>query len=141
MSRVKIDLPESFPFEQEVRVRISDINYGGHLGNDAILSIIHEARLGFLANYGFSELEVGEASLIMADSAVVYRSEGFHGDLIRVSVAVDNVRNSGFDLFYRLVNTESDKEIAIAKTGMVCFDYKERKVCPVPDAFKNAIGA
>ena len=58
MARVKLALPESFSFETDIKVRISDINYGGHLGNDSVMSLIHEARLRFLEKYGYTELNV-----------------------------------------------------------------------------------
>ena len=48
MARVKLQLPANFLFSTEIPIRISDINYGGHLGNDAVLSIVHEARIQFL---------------------------------------------------------------------------------------------
>ena len=45
MARVEIELPEQFPFATEIPIRISDINYGNHLGNDAVLSLAQEARV------------------------------------------------------------------------------------------------
>ncbi len=36
MKRPRIEIPERFPHETRLRVRISDVNYGGHLGNDAL---------------------------------------------------------------------------------------------------------
>ena len=48
MARIKIELPDNFPFTTSIPVRITDINYGGHVGNDTVLSIIHEARMQFL---------------------------------------------------------------------------------------------
>ena len=139
MARIKLDLPERFVFSTEITVRIDDINYGGHLGNDSILSIIHEARMRFLKNFGFSELNVGDASLIMGDVAIVFKSEGFHGDIILVEMAAVDFSNSGFDIFYKLTNRQTGKDVAHAKTGMVCFDYKNRKVMAVPQVFKDAV--
>ena len=54
MPRIKIDLPGSFTFITEIPVRITDLNYGGHVGNDTVLSIIHESRMQWLASIGFS---------------------------------------------------------------------------------------
>ena len=48
MPRVKVALPATFPFRTEIPVRITDLNYGGHLGNDALLGLLHEARVHFL---------------------------------------------------------------------------------------------
>jgi len=45
MARIKIEIPDKFIYKTEIPIRITDINYGGHLGNDSLLSIIHEARV------------------------------------------------------------------------------------------------
>ena len=137
MARIKIDFPSQFNFSTELTLRISDINYGGHLGNDATLSLIHEARLRFLKHYGYDEYNLAGVSFIMVDCAVVYKSEGFHGDLIEIQVTAADFTKHGFDLLYCLSNTKTEKRLAHAKTGMVCFDYTEKKIRPVPIAFKT----
>ncbi|WP_255669390.1 hypothetical protein [Myroides oncorhynchi] len=43
MARVKLNLPTEFIFETKIPVRITDLNYGNHLGNDKLLSISHAA--------------------------------------------------------------------------------------------------
>ncbi len=91
MQRLELDVPETFPYSTEIPVRVDDINYGGHLGNDAVLSIVHEARIRFLKEHGFSELDAGGAGLIMANAAVRYRSEAKMGDVLRVELAPSNV--------------------------------------------------
>ena len=58
MSRIKINLPEKFVFETNLHVNIGDINYGGHLGNDAYLRLAHEARLQFLKEHSWSEIDM-----------------------------------------------------------------------------------
>ena len=40
MARIKLDMPDNYIFSTELPVRISDINYGGHLSNDAMLSML-----------------------------------------------------------------------------------------------------
>jgi acyl-CoA thioester hydrolase len=45
MPRVKIELPESWTFRTDIPIRITDINYGNHMGNDSFLGILHEARM------------------------------------------------------------------------------------------------
>ena len=37
MPRIKLELHEILIYSTEIPVRITDINYGGHLGNDSIL--------------------------------------------------------------------------------------------------------
>lgn len=72
MSRLRLDLPERLLFTAEVSLRVSDNNYGGHLGNDAVLSLAHEARVRFLRSHGWSEKDVAGAGIIMTDAVVGY---------------------------------------------------------------------
>jgi acyl-CoA thioesterase FadM len=137
MPRIKIELPVKFIFQTEIPIRITDINYGGHLGNDSLLSIIHEARLRFLNHLGYSESNVEGVGIIMIDSAIQYKSEGFYGDKLVVEVTVKDFTGIGCDFVYRLSNKNSKKEIALAKTGIVFFDYEKRKTARVPSEFKN----
>lgn len=135
MARVKLETPDKFIFSTRIKVRIDDINYGGHLSNDKVLSIVHEARLRFLNSLGFSELDLAGVSIIMADVAAIYKSEGFQGDELEIEIAVKDFTTMGFDIFYKILNLTTGKDLALVKTGIVCFDYKARKVQKVPKAF------
>lgn len=137
MARIKLDMPDNYLFSTELIVRIGDINYGGHMGNDAVLSMVHEARLRFLKHYHYTEFDVENTGIIMTDSAIVYKAESFHGDRIQVDVAVADFNKYGCDLYYLLSNKDTAVEIAHAKTGIVFFDYNERKVVAVPEGFRN----
>ncbi|MCW3074869.1 MAG: thioesterase [Flaviaesturariibacter sp.] len=132
MPRVKIALPETFSFSTKLTVRITDLNYGGHLGNDAVLSFIHEARMQYLKNLGLSELEFAGVGLIMSDVGIEFKNEAFFGDEITAFVGAGEFSRVGFELFYKLVKDEDQAPVAFAKTGMVCFDYTTRKVAPIP---------
>lgn len=134
MARLTITLPSSFPFSTQIDVRITDINYGGHVGNDAILSLIHEARMQFLRHYGYTEMNVDGPGLIMGDVAIVFKNELFYGDTVRVQVAVTDISRATFDMVYLLEKEQDGKPITVAhaRTGMVCFDYGKRKVTALP---------
>jgi acyl-CoA thioesterase FadM len=138
MPRIKIPLPDKFIFQTEIPVRINDINYGGHLGNDSVLSICHESRVRFLNSIGFSELDIDGAGIIMIDAAVQYKKEAFHGDILLVKIGISNITKIGCDLIYLLTGDEN--EIAIVKTGIVFYDYATKKTVPVPGVFNERIG-
>ena len=139
MSRVKIELPEKFIFKSEIPIRISDINYGGHFGNDSLLSIIHEARVRFFKSLGFDELDVEGVGIIMTDAQVQYKQEGFYGDILIIEIALTDFTSIGCNFIYRVTNKNTLKEIAFAKTGIVFFDYDERKTVKIPNGFINRI--
>jgi acyl-CoA thioester hydrolase len=140
MSRIKLTLPEQFSFTATIPVRITDLNYGNHVGNDAVLSIIHEARMQFLSHHGFTELNCAGVGLIMSDVAIEFKKEIFYGDVLAVNIAANNFTSIGFDLYYKILDKEN-VVTALAKTGMVCYDYDKKKVAQVPVVVKEKIGS
>lgn len=140
MSRIKLTLPESLPYSTSIVVQIGDINYGNHLANDALLRLTHEARLRWLANGGFSELDVGGCGLIMADVAIEYLAQAFYGDVLVFEMGVGERTRAGFALYYSIKRQSDAQPIAKVKTGMVFFDYHTQKVCACPDNFALYLG-
>ena len=136
MARLKLELPSDFPYATELTIRIADINYGGHLGNDAVLSLIHEARVRFLKHHGYGEKDIEGTGIIMANAVIVYKAEGFHGDVLKIEVAVGEFENTNCDFFYKLTNVKTGSEVARAKTGIVFFDYARKKSVTVPAKFR-----
>jgi acyl-CoA thioesterase FadM len=141
MARVTVDAPQRWLHRVRLTVRVADVNYGGHLGNDRVLGLAHEARVRWLAALGLSEADVGGAGLIMADAALVFRREAFLGDELEVAIGATEVRRSGFDLVYGMTRVGDGAEIALVKTGMVCFDYGARKVARIPESFARLLEA
>ena len=144
MARTKIDLPNKFLFSATIPIRITDINFGGHVGNDTILSLVHEARAQFFTYLGYTELEFAGTGTIMSDVAIEYKNQTYYGDSILVSVAVGDITKVAFDLFYKLEKISSDGKViavAFAKTWMVCYDYDMKKVTAIPqEALKKITG-
>jgi acyl-CoA thioester hydrolase len=139
MNRIKIELPGVFSFSTRIKIRITDLNYGGHVGNDTFLSLIHEARQQFLKHHGYAELDFDGHGVIMADAAIEFKSELNYGDEVEIWVAAVNFTRLGFDLYYRLemVNASGNILAGKAKTGMLCYDYDAKKVISLSEAAKE----
>jgi acyl-CoA thioester hydrolase len=141
MPRITIELPDQFIFTAELPVRVSDLNYGGHVGNDAILTIMQEARVRYYRHLGFKD-EIsfhGSIGQIITDAAIQYKSEAFLGDVLLVQIAVTEFSKYGFDMLYYLENKETGKEVARGKTNIVCFDYGKRKIAVIPAELLKAL--
>ena len=137
MARIKISLPETKVFETSLKVRICDLNYGSHVGNHVFLDYCHNARMEYLKSIDQSEYDLGGNSLIMADSAVMYKSEAFFGEELVIELFLDDLNKYGFDLIYKFTSKEKGHEIARAKTGLVFYNYEKRKIANAPkDLFK-----
>jgi acyl-CoA thioester hydrolase len=136
MARVKIDVPETFSFTTSFPVRITDLNYGAHAGNDTVLSFAHEARVRYLKSLGYSELNLDGAALIMADAALVFKNEMYYGDELLISICPVEFSRVGFDLIYKIERKDPNHNlitVALVKTAMVCFNYELKKVIPLPE--------
>src|SRR5437764_11485310 len=102
MARIKLTLPEQFPFSTNIPIRITDLNYGAHVGNDTILTLMHEARVQFLKSLDYEELNIAGVGLIMSDAAIEFKREVFYGTLLKAYVAAGDFTRVGFDLYYKL---------------------------------------
>lgn len=132
---MRIKLKENLPicFKTTVKVRITDLNYGGHVGNEMLLVYAQQARVDFLAHMGYGELTLAGKGIIMTDAAVVYRSEAHAGETLEVAVALDDRTKVGFDLYYTLQEKTSSRLVGRVKTGIVCFDYATKRLSPLPE--------
>jgi acyl-CoA thioester hydrolase len=141
MARIKLIMPEKVITQITIPVRITDINYGNHLGNDAIVRIVHEARMAWLHRHAFTELDIMGTGLIMTDLAVEFKAEGFYGDMIDIKIACGEKTKVGFELYYELTALRNSKTIllALVKTGLVCYDYNNRKVAPMPEILSQLL--
>jgi acyl-CoA thioester hydrolase len=138
MPRIKLDLPECSLFQCDLSVRITDINYGNHLANDALLGLLHEARLLWLRSVGFrNEMEIDGVGLILCDAVVVFMHEAFYGDLLHIRLGVDEISKAQFELYYHVTN--QNKTIAKAKTTMASFSYTKRKITHLPESLRQVL--
>jgi hypothetical protein len=129
--RIKLDEPKKYIFSTFIKIRVSDLNYGNHLSNDRLLSFAHQARVEWLDSLGFSELNFGGNGIIMTDAAVIYKSEGHLNDELKIELGLADLSRSGFDIYYKIVNQRNNKELAMVKTGILSFDYSNKKVCSI----------
>jgi acyl-CoA thioesterase FadM len=99
--------------------------------------MLNEALLRFIKSKGFPDLVIDGLAFINADLAIAYRSEASHWDVLRIDVAVADFHKYGCDFVYRVTNKRTGKEVAVAKTGMLFFDYERNKTAEVPRIFRS----
>ena len=140
MPRVKVSNPEQFIFSMERNVGISDLNYAKHLDSVAMVNVLHEARLQFLASLGFTEANIFGLGLVITDIAIDFRSESFAGDRLIIDVGVDDFNRYGFDICMQVTNSALDTIVCQAKFGVVFFDFDKHQIAEVPSAFMSHLG-
>ena len=123
--------------EEKLQVRITDLNIGHHLANDAILGFLHQGRVRLLNEGGWNEADVGGVGLIMRRSEVDYLAEAFLFDRLQLNVGLAMTGRARCRFHYRLIRCSDDAEkaIATAVTEMAFFDYARRRVARAPVLF------
>ncbi|MCP4176752.1 MAG: thioesterase [bacterium] len=136
MSRVVVEFPEKFVFSTQMDVRVNEVNYGNHLGNDSILSMTQESRIRFFRKLGFeSEILIAPIGIILADAAIEFKAEAMWGDKLSIDIGLNNITKLSLDMYHKFVNAKTEKLVAKVKIGMVFFDFGKRKIARRPDYF------
>jgi acyl-CoA thioesterase FadM len=135
---MKLQMPETYLFSTTIDVRITDLNYGNHLANDSLLSIIHEARVRFLNHFGYTELDIEGIGIMMADVVIIYKSQSYYGESLTIDVGIGDISKKSCDFFYRVTKSD-DKIVALCKTAIVFFDYRIQKPALIPEPFLTRI--
>ncbi len=140
MARIRLTFPEQVLFVHEIPARISDLNYGNHLGHDSLISMLHEARARFFRHFGMAESDVDGVGILLVDLAVTYRAQVFYGQVLRIEIAGSDIGGRGCDLLYRVTDAAGGDSVALAKTGIVFYDYNQNRVATMPPRFRRVLG-
>jgi acyl-CoA thioesterase FadM len=135
MPRVKLDELPSYEFQHHLTVRTTDINYAGHLGNEALLGIVHEARAKFLLRLKFDTITTKDqhTGIVIADLVVNFRAEAFAHDPLTIDCQIGDLGERSFRLYHRIRREE--QVIALVESGAVSYDYMAGKTIPLPQDF------
>ena len=141
MPRIQITPPDHFVFSTDIQIYISHVNQGGHLDNAQLLTLVSEARVRFFKSLGHRESDVAGFPIVVGDIVAQYKSEGFHGETMRVSMVPQDHNRYGFDLAFRMEELISRREVARGKIGIVFINRGTRRVAPVPESFLAQLAA
>lgn len=134
MDEIRINFHENFKFNIDFHVQTNDVNAGGHVGNDIFVRYINETCYRLLKYHN-----VEPRTVIMADLAIMFRSEAFHEDVLKIEAAVSDLRNHSCHFYYRVSSKQTGKEILRARARMVFYDYTLKEKTEVPDEIKLAV--
>jgi len=139
MARVKLKPLDKYEYEYNRTLQVKDINYGGHLSNDSVVTILHEARIDLLNKLGVNELDLGDktTSIIMADLIVNYTGEGFLLDQVKVLSHIDDLSAVSFRIYHKII--KGDKSLALAEVGILSYNYKDKQIVEIPEVFLKKI--
>lgn len=134
------DLPGPFRHRRTIEVRFADTDAMGHVNNATYLTYFEIARASYYRDATGSMFGIGagtgEASLILAEAKVTYRSPSFFGEELVVESRVARIGRSSFTMEHRITAGDSPfgrrRLVAVASFVLVSYAYDRETVVPVP---------
>ena len=141
MPKTKIHKQDSYSFKTRIKIRVSDLNYGGHLGYDKILTMIHQARLELFKSWDVTELDLGDhkTGIVAGDANINYLGEGFLHDTLLIEIQPMEIGAISFRLAHSISNIKNGSSIALVDVGFVGFDYSKRAASRLPLSFVDRL--
>lgn len=126
-------------FAHTIKVRFRDLDALNHVNNVVYLTYLEETRIAMMDALGISQLMTRERGWILARSEIDYRFPAVHKDVLIVEIWPGEVRNSSFDLHYRIRREPDGKLIAEAKSVQVCYDYAHNRSAHIPAEWRKRL--
>ncbi len=138
MARVKLVEQDEYAFRYPVKIEQRHLSSGNHLGSDNLILLASAARADVFLSMGLTEVDFGDGvtGIIIADLVATYKAEAFLHDEIVIDTQMGAFTGHGFRAFQRI--RKGDKVLAILETGLVTFNYRSRKIAPVPARLRQA---
>ncbi|HSH48012.1 MAG TPA: thioesterase family protein [Halomonas sp.] len=140
MQRVRLEFPDAdLRHQHPLTVRITDMNYGRHLGHDAVISLLHEARANALEALGLSEADMGGYPSVAADIAVQYQAEARWPDALVVDTAIPAPARKVVTVYHRIRRESDARVVATARINLMLVDRQSGRPVTIPDAVRQRL--
>ena len=140
MERVRLEFPAAaIVHRHPLTVRVTDMNYGRHLGHDTLVSLLHEARIQAFGALGLTEWDLGGYPSVVADLAVQYQSEARWPDALVVETAIPVPAGRSITVYHRVLHAEGGRPVATARLNVLLVDPDAGRPVAIPEAVRAAI--
>lgn len=122
-------------FTTPIEIRFSDLDAYGHVNNALFFTYLETARIKLFQQH-FGAFLGSELMFLVVRAECDYRLPIEMNDPLQITIHIDQVRHSSFTFSYQIHNGDN-KNFAIAKTVMVCYDPKIKKPVAIPPEIKT----
>jgi len=140
MERVSLEFPNAAVIHRHpLTVRVTDMNYGRHLGHDALVSLLHEARMQAFASLDLPEWDMHGYPSVVVDLTVQYQQEARFPDALVIETAVPDPEGKALTVFHRVTKAETGDVVATARVNKLLIDLAAGRPVAIPDAVKQTL--
>lgn len=126
-------------FIHTLQVRFRDLDAYNHVNNAVYLTYFEEARIAFVTAIGMRSLFSPERSTVIARAEIDYRAPARLGDQLNIEVRTGEIRNTSYELLYRIARHDDGLLIATGKTVQVCFNFTLNAPTRLPEEWRTLL--
>lgn len=114
-----------------IDVRFADLDAYGHVNSATYFTYMETARVRLFMET-FKTLTEKGVMLVVVNAECNYKSEIFLTDKVVVTVSLDKIGKTSFDLVYKIHNGDG-KLFAVGKTTLVAINVEKKAPMPLPE--------
>lgn len=134
-------MTDAFRHRTTIQVRFRDTDSFGHVNNAVFFSYAELARIRYFVDLLQPERGFEGMPLILARVECDFRSPILFGQEITVQTRVDRIGRSSIAMSHRMTATPDDRVVGEVQSVLVTYDYTAARSIPVPDDWRERIGA
>lgn len=130
---------KTYRFSIPMTVRFSDLNIANHVGYQHFFSYFQEARIAYLKQFDYSEMDIEGYGMIIGEANCRYKQELVENDQVQVACGVTEVKSKGFVMEYQI--SKAEMICATGYTKNFCYNYQAERIIRPPEAFVRVVCA
>ena len=123
-------------FTIDLPVRISEVNYGNHLGHAALASLLHQSRLKLYKHYDINELNIDGVGSVVKKLKIDYQGEAFFDDELHISITLIEITGATCTFEYTVTKNDAQTPVANVLETMAFINVDTRKAARTPKVIK-----
>ena len=134
---------EGYRFSTLMEIRFRDVDAMGHVNNAVYFTYLEQTRVDYVRAAGLVSKDAtfpGGIGFILAEAHCQFKSPAYFGERLRIWARVPGFRRSSFPMEYAIHSEEDGRLVVLAETVQVMFNYREKKVIPIPRELMETLG-
>jgi len=135
------DRKPPFRYAAYARVGFSDTDAQGVVYYGRYLPYFDSARVEYHRHLDMLETQPAEVEFVMRANGIEYHAPARFDDLIEVFIRVSRIGRTSVTYECAAYRVDDDVLMVTAQQTLVMVDLEERRACPIPDSYRERVGA
>jgi acyl-CoA thioester hydrolase len=126
-------------YSVDLQVRISDINYGGHLDFAKLIAMAGDARAQFFHAKNIKDINENGIGIITRSVQTNYLAQCFFNDILEFNISTEVVKKTRLILSFDVKNKGTKDPVAKILIELIFINYNNGKPVKIPEEYIIAL--